>query len=211
MDTGFDTKELGGLPDPVSSLSLPQQFLRGFYLENEGAEALEEGTATAAALRRHRGRSLVHNEWVLEEWDHPARYRPFSLGLFFVSDERLLFETPADARAFFPTSIETLRMDMLSSYRGLEPLSAAPVLGDEGAMYRGVVIPRPGDPRMVEEGRLYIVAFRRGYLVARLILIGDSALSDDQVFDMSLTAAARVDDVLQNRGSDDACVGHVNG
>ncbi len=65
-------------------------------------------TRARGRWRKGRGRLLVHNEWVLEEWDNPLRDRPSPLGLFFVSDEHLQFDTADDARVFFPLSIDTL-------------------------------------------------------------------------------------------------------
>ena len=64
---------------------------------------------------------------------------------------------------------------------------------------------------MTEEARLYIVAFRAGHLIAILILVGDSALSDEQVFGISLAAVARVDGALRRRGSEDTGVGCADG
>ena len=90
----------------------------------------------------------MHNEWVLREWDNPLRRRPSPFRLLFVSDGRLRFNTPEDARAFFPACIETLRQDLPPRYHGLEPVPAAPALGDEGG---GV----PGRGCAVPEGPAY--------------------------------------------------------
>ncbi len=48
MGAGNSEEDLGGRPDPDSVLTMPREFLRRFYRENEGAGPLEEGTGQVA-------------------------------------------------------------------------------------------------------------------------------------------------------------------
>ena len=187
--------------DPNSPLGLPRSYLEGYVLENEREGLSDASSPSYRLVKKHRGRQLLHNEWV-HEAIHQAgvsggdRFR-LPRGRYFVSEGHYEFRTVRTAEVFLSESMEVLaREDSWEDGPDRSPSGSEPGLSDGALVYEGRF------PSLVkgssENHRGYAVAFRTGTVVSRLVVLGDETLTREHALELARAAQGRVKRALEN-------------